>query len=48
MERRKNLSKRVEQLTLELVKVRSVVGTTDELDISNKVYDLFRQMPLLE
>lgn len=45
MERRKNLSKRVEQLTLELVKVRSVVGTTDELDISNKVYDLFRQMP---
>lgn len=45
MERKRKLAKRIEELTLELVGVRSVVGTKDEIDISNKVYELFKSMP---
>lgn len=44
MERKRKLAKRIEELTLELVKVRSVVGTKDEIDISNKIYDIFMNM----
>ncbi len=44
MENKNKLAKRIEGLTLELVGVRSVVGTTDEIDISNKVKQLFSEM----
>lgn len=44
MEKRNKLAKRIEGLTLELVGVRSVVDTTDEIDISNKVMQIFSEM----
>lgn len=45
MERKRALSKRVEELTLDLVRIRSIVGTTDENQISDAIYALFNQMP---
>lgn len=40
----KNLSKRIEELTIDLTNVRSVVGTSDELNISTRIYDIFSEM----
>lgn len=40
-----DLSKRIEELTIDLTSVRSVVGTSDELNISTRVYDIFSEMP---
>ncbi|WZL72474.1 M20/M25/M40 family metallo-hydrolase [Clostridiaceae bacterium 35-E11] len=39
-----DLSKRIEELTIDLTSVRSVVGTRDELNISTRIYDIFREM----
>ncbi len=40
----KDLSKKIEDLTIELAKVRSVVGSREENDVVNKVYDKFKSM----
>lgn len=40
-----DLASQIEALTLELVQCRSVVGTTDELRISELVYQKFSEMP---
>ena len=45
MERKRALAKRIEELTLNLVSVRSVVGTKEEIDISNHIFSIFKQMP---
>lgn len=45
LENRSKLAKRIEDLTLELVGVRSVVGTSDEIDISNRVFNIFKDQP---
>lgn len=39
-----NLNKKIEKLTLELAEVRSVVGTTEENHVSEKVYEKFMAM----
>lgn len=39
-----SLSKRIEELTIDLTNVRSVVGTTDEINVSKRVYDIFSKM----
>lgn len=44
MDKRAALARRVEQLTIDLVKCRSVVGTSDEVAMSDHVYELFSQM----
>ncbi len=38
------LAKRVEEITLELAHVRSVVDTKGEIDAANKVYEIFSRM----
>ena len=38
------LEKRIEELLLDLVACRSIVGSADEIAISNKVYQLFSEM----
>lgn len=43
MERKRALGKRVEELTHELVSIRSVVGTHDEVEMSNKVFEIFKR-----
>lgn len=45
MERKRALAKRIEELTLDLVSVRSVVGTKEEIDISNHIFSIFKEMP---
>ncbi|MBE0450852.1 MAG: M20/M25/M40 family metallo-hydrolase [Clostridia bacterium] len=45
LERKRKLAKRIEELTMELVNVRSVVGTKDENDISDKIFEMFSAMP---
>lgn len=44
MERNNGLEERIEELLLELVNCRSIVGSVDEIAISNKVYKLFSEM----
>lgn len=39
-----SLSKRIEELTIDLTNVRSVVGTIDEINVSKRVYDIFSKM----
>lgn len=39
-----SLSKRIEELTIELTKCKSVVGTDGEVDISHKIYEIFSEM----
>ena len=39
-----NLSNRIKEITLELVKVKSIVETTDEVNVSDKVFEIMSQM----
>lgn len=39
------LSEKIENLTIDLTRVLSVVGTSGEIDISNKIYSIFAEMP---
>ncbi len=39
------LAEKIENLTIDLTKVLSVVGTSGEIDISNKIYSIFAEMP---
>jgi len=39
------LSEKIEKLTIDLTKVLSVVGTTGEIDVSEKIYEVFADMP---
>ena len=38
------LKRRIEEILMELVACRSIVGSADEIAISNKVYQLFSEM----
>ena len=40
----KDLSKKIEDLTIELAEIRSVVGTKEEKNVVDKVYDKFMSM----
>jgi len=39
------LSEKIENLTIDLTKILSVVGTKGEIDISEKIYEVFAEMP---
>jgi len=39
------LSEKIENLTIDLTKILSVVGTNGEIDISEKIYEVFAEMP---
>lgn len=39
------LAEKIENLTIDLTRVLSVVGTSGEIDISNKIYSIFAEMP---
>ncbi len=41
---KQELSRKIEALTIELTKCKSVVGTEGEIDISNKIYSIFSEM----
>ena len=40
----KNISKNIEALTLELAEIRSVVGTKEENNVVERVYEKFKEM----
>lgn len=44
MDKNNGLKNRIEELLMELVACRSIVGSADEIAISNKVYQLFSEM----
>ena len=44
LDKNNGLKSRIEELLMELVACRSIVGSADEIAISNKVYQLFSEM----